>query len=101
MDPKGVGRVSFAAFCDVARSMGFGELRQLWCALDTNRSGFLTLEKWDRLWQVLVSRTPILAQVFGSRMRVSRPGCHDVWPIAHSYLHSFWAVSHLELSGFV
>lgn len=47
LDQKGVGRVPFSTFCNSARSMGFGNLRKLWTDLDTNQSGFLTLDKWD------------------------------------------------------
>lgn len=47
LDRKGVGRVSFSAFCIAARSMGFCDLRKLWAALDSNQSGFITLDKWD------------------------------------------------------
>lgn len=47
IDPKGVGRVPFAAFCLAARSIGFGDVRQLWAALDVNQSGFITMDEWD------------------------------------------------------
>jgi len=47
LDPKGVGRVSFHAFCDVARSIGWHDVARLWSALDQNRSGFLSMDEWD------------------------------------------------------
>mmetsp|Transcript_23262 Transcript_23262/g.78767 ORF Transcript_23262/g.78767 Transcript_23262/m.78767 type:complete len:398 (-) Transcript_23262:145-1338(-) len=47
LDPKGVGRVPFTAFCQAARSMGFCDLKQLWAALDDQQFGFLTLDRWD------------------------------------------------------
>jgi len=47
LDAKGVGRISFHAFCDVCRSLGFKDVGRVWAALDNNRSGFISLEEWD------------------------------------------------------
>lgn len=47
LDPGGVGRVSFAAFCVAARALGFSDVRGLWSAMDGNGSGFITLDEWD------------------------------------------------------
>jgi len=47
LDPKGNGRVSFTAFCVAARSIGFGDVRKMWAALDLNESGFLSMDEWD------------------------------------------------------
>ncbi|CAE7160201.1 unnamed protein product, partial [Symbiodinium pilosum] len=47
LDTGGLGRVSFVPFCRAARSMGFTHISTLWKQLDTNNSGFITLESWD------------------------------------------------------
>lgn len=47
LDPGGIGRVSFAGFCKACKSIGMGQVKSLWTALDGNSSGFLTLDEWD------------------------------------------------------
>lgn len=47
LDPECVGRISFVPFHKAARSMGFGDTRFLWSAIDVDRSGFITLDEWD------------------------------------------------------
>lgn len=47
LDPNGVGRVSFQAFCSAARSIGFHDVARVWSALDANRSGFISMDEWD------------------------------------------------------
>jgi len=53
LDPEGVGRVPFTPFCAAARSVGFGNVKRLWAGLDSNQSGFFTMDEWDPV----VSRT--------------------------------------------
>jgi len=53
LDPEGVGRVPFTPFCAAARSVGFGDVKRLWAGLDSNQSGFFTMDEWDPV----VSRT--------------------------------------------
>lgn len=48
LDSSGNGRVSFVSFCNAARSMGFANVNTLWKHLDTNKTGFITLELWDK-----------------------------------------------------
>jgi hypothetical protein len=47
LDPEGVGRVPFTPFCAAARSVGFGDVKRLWAGLDSNQSGFVTMDMWD------------------------------------------------------
>eukprot|EP00927_Polykrikos_kofoidii_P069433 TRINITY_DN6490_c0_g1_i1.p1 TRINITY_DN6490_c0_g1~~TRINITY_DN6490_c0_g1_i1.p1 ORF type:complete len:447 (+),score=49.94 TRINITY_DN6490_c0_g1_i1:132-1472(+) len=47
LDPGGVGRVSFIPFCDRAKSIGFSTGKEIFSALDEERQGFITLERWD------------------------------------------------------
>jgi len=47
LDPGGVGRVPFGAFCNAARTIGQWDLPRIWSGLDVNQSGFITLDEWD------------------------------------------------------
>jgi len=47
LDPEFVGRISFVPFHRAARIMGFHDARLLWSAIDTDQSGFITLDEWD------------------------------------------------------
>lgn len=46
LDPDGSGRISFVPFHRAARKLGFFDAKELWSVVDTNRSGFITLEEW-------------------------------------------------------
>mmetsp|Transcript_18421 Transcript_18421/g.44988 ORF Transcript_18421/g.44988 Transcript_18421/m.44988 type:complete len:206 (+) Transcript_18421:2-619(+) len=56
LDKDGNGRISWVEFCTAAREMGFSggqswnprDIRELWCVLDRDGSGFLTLDELDR-----------------------------------------------------
>mmetsp|Transcript_70762 Transcript_70762/g.125343 ORF Transcript_70762/g.125343 Transcript_70762/m.125343 type:complete len:378 (+) Transcript_70762:90-1223(+) len=46
LDTEGSGRISFKFFHTAARKLGFFDAKQLWKAIDTNGSGFITLDEW-------------------------------------------------------
>lgn len=66
LDPDRVGRISFVPFHKAARIMGFFEVQQLWSALDSDRSGFITLDEWcSRTYQHLVEFRTICHREYG------------------------------------
>ncbi|CAE7293917.1 unnamed protein product [Symbiodinium natans] len=66
LDTPGLGRVSFVPFCRAARSMGFTHISTLWKQLDSNSSGFITLESWDpRAYKNLMQFRTICLREFG------------------------------------
>ncbi|CAE8616138.1 unnamed protein product [Polarella glacialis] len=46
LDPGGNGRVAFVQFCSAARAIGFSQVATLWANLDSNSSGFVSLDSW-------------------------------------------------------
>lgn len=73
LDPDGDGKMQFAEFCSACRNVGFkGNLKRLWCVLDDDDSGFISVDELDPVGTELI-------RTFKLRITEEYPTLEEVW----------------------
>eukprot|EP00746_Dinoflagellata_sp_MGD_P003155 gnl/MRDRNA2_/MRDRNA2_106129_c0_seq1.p1 gnl/MRDRNA2_/MRDRNA2_106129_c0~~gnl/MRDRNA2_/MRDRNA2_106129_c0_seq1.p1 ORF type:complete len:980 (+),score=161.72 gnl/MRDRNA2_/MRDRNA2_106129_c0_seq1:132-3071(+) len=83
LDPDGDGKMQFAEFCAACRNVGFkGNLKRLWCSLDDDNSGYISMNEIDpegtalihELKDRLLERYQTLEEVWDNLLDPDRSG---------------------------